>query len=232
MKFKKKKTVTQPDPAKVEMVDVKDIKLWADNPRKNDKAYKDLAVLLKEHGQKTPIVVWKKNRTIYKGNTTFKAAKHLKWEKIWVIWADFKDESDAVAYGLADNKSSEWSDWDDNILAELIPQNFQGDVKNLARITGFKEADLNSFFAAESNELPDELAEVDIQGLSADGKADYLVLQFPSNKDMLEFRDRVGQEGKQPRVINVEALMKAMEWKEKGKETIVKKKKFKKLRRR
>ena len=61
----------------VKWVDIKSIKLWKGNPRKNEGAAKKLAPILKEHGIKSPLVVWKKDKTIYKGNTTYKAAKLL-----------------------------------------------------------------------------------------------------------------------------------------------------------
>jgi site-specific DNA-methyltransferase (adenine-specific) len=122
----------------MDVVDVAlcDIKLWKDNPRRNDAAVPRLMELLREHGQRTPIVLWRKNMTIYKGNTTFKAAVKLKWKTIKCILADFPSEQAAIAYGISDNKSSEFAGWDDKVLARLLKSDLE--YFNQAR-TGFSE---------------------------------------------------------------------------------------------
>lgn len=101
-------------------VDISKVKLWKDNPRKNEKAIPKLAEVIKERGQITPIVVWSKNDTVYKGNTTIKALKLLGIKTVKVLYADFPSESAAIAYGIADNKSSEWSQWDDGLLENFL----------------------------------------------------------------------------------------------------------------
>lgn len=208
----------------VKLMDLNSIHLWKENPRKNDKSVKPLSKLLERHGQKSPLVVWRKNMTIYKGNTTFKAAKLLKWDKIWVALVDFKSDEDAVAYALADNKSSEWSDWDESVLAMLIPRSFKGmNREELATITGFKEVDLAGYLIPEVSDLPDALPESTLQGIGLDGKADYLVLQFESHAQMEEFRKHFDVE-KHPRVIPYQDLMNAMTWKDKPTSIIMKKK--------
>lgn len=198
----------------VKRVPINSIKPWKKNPRKNDKAVKPLAELLQKHGQKTPIVVWIKDNQIYKGNTTYKAAKYLKWDSIWVAFADFPSYKEAVGYALADNKASEWSDWDDSILSMLLPEAMGKDMNEIAGLTGFKEKDLAGFFAADSNELPDELKEIDIEGMSFEEKADYLVIQFPDHKTMDTFKEKFKSKTAHPRVITYEMLMEVMDWRE------------------
>jgi hypothetical protein len=131
-----KKTASAVDPkaAKVELVPIDSIKLWKENPRRNDQAVPRLAELIKIHGQRSPIVCWTKNRVIYKGNTTWKAMKSLGMKTIRVQWEDFPSEQAAVAYGIADNKSSEFSEWDVDLLSEMM----NTDVDNVAT-TGFTE---------------------------------------------------------------------------------------------
>ena len=110
---------------------------WKENPRKNDEAAKALALIIKEHGIKSPIVVWRKNKTIYKGNTTFKACQILKRASIPVAYVDFKDENEAIAYALADNKASEYADWNDTDLAKLLSSK-----AILAKGTGFSNKEI------------------------------------------------------------------------------------------
>ena len=106
----------------IETVSINSVTVWKENPRINDAAVPKLMEILKAHGQVTPIVVWRKNGVIYKGNTTWKAAKKLGWGVIKVLFANFPSENAAVAYGIADNKSSEFSTWDDSILLRFLKQ--------------------------------------------------------------------------------------------------------------
>jgi ParB-like chromosome segregation protein Spo0J len=121
----------------VEPALISTLNFWKNNPRKNDIAVPKLAELLKEHGQRSPIVVWKKNMVVYKGNTTLKAAKLLGWKYISAVLADFPSEEAAVAYGIADNKSSEWSQWDDGLLGKFLS------TKEIAKVSGFTEVETN-----------------------------------------------------------------------------------------
>jgi ParB-like chromosome segregation protein Spo0J len=104
----------------IEIVEINKIKLWKDNPRKNDKAVPLLAEVIKERGQVTPIVVYRKNNVCYKGNTTIKALKYLGIKHIRVLYADFPSEAAAISYGIADNRSSEWAEWDSEILKNFL----------------------------------------------------------------------------------------------------------------
>ena len=105
---------------KIEVVPIAAVKLWKENPRQNDKAVPRLMEIIKQRGQVTPIVVWRKNGVIYKGNTTYKAIKRLGWGVVKVLYRDFPSEAAAVAYGIDDNLASEWSGWDDDLLSALM----------------------------------------------------------------------------------------------------------------
>jgi ParB-like chromosome segregation protein Spo0J len=121
--IKKKQVATSSQPLEkgdLQSVSIDSVKLWKENPRKNEKAAIRLADILKVHGQKSPIVVWKKNGVIYKGNTTYKAMKLNGAKTIQVLYQDFPSEQAAIAYGIADNKSSEWAEWDDEVLGKLL----------------------------------------------------------------------------------------------------------------
>jgi len=120
LKKKVKKTIGKIKPLSVEIVSVDSVKPWKDNPRINEQAAKKLAPILKCHGQVTPIVVWEKNKVIYKGNTTHKALKMNGEKTVKVLFVDFPSESSAVAYGIADNRSSEFSYWDDELLEKMM----------------------------------------------------------------------------------------------------------------
>jgi hypothetical protein len=146
---RKKKQVAEQIQWDIQWVDIASIKLWGNNPRINEDAAKKLAPIIKAHGIKSPIVCWDKNRTVYKGNTTIKACKILGIEKVPVVFHDFASEVAAEAYGIADNKSGENSEWDENLLVSMM------DTKE------FKEAKLTTGFTkSEAKSLRDHLNEL------------------------------------------------------------------------
>ena len=89
----------------------KDLIPYENNPRKNDGAVKYVAESIKEFGFKVPIVI-DKDGVIVTGHTRLKAAKKLKLKEVPCIIADDLTEEQIKAFRLADNKVSEFSEWD------------------------------------------------------------------------------------------------------------------------
>ena len=100
-----------------------DIKPYEKNPRKNDNAVEYVANSIKEFGFQQPIVI-DKNGVIVAGHTRYKASKKLGLEKVPCIVADDLTDEQIKAYRLADNKVSEKSEWDfdllNNELSEIL----------------------------------------------------------------------------------------------------------------
>jgi len=144
-KKKKSSLITnlQNDSIDVRYVPIDSVYLWDDNPRNNEAAVRPLSKILQKFGQRSPIVVWSKNNVIYKGNTTWKAMKLLGAKEIKVQFENFSNLKSAVAYGIADNKTNEFSDWNDDILRELLSAEEFEDVK---LDLGFSEQELNGLF--------------------------------------------------------------------------------------
>lgn len=88
---------------------------YENNPRFNDEAVDKVASSIKEFGFKVPLVV-DKNNIIVAGHTRLKAAKKLKIKEVPVIVADDLTEEQIKAFRLADNKVSEFSYWNDDLL--------------------------------------------------------------------------------------------------------------------
>ena len=103
---------------------IKDIKPYENNPRKNDEAVKYVMESLKEFGFKTPMVI-DKDHVIICGHTRFKAAQKLGIKEVPVVIADDLTEEQVQAYRLADNKTGEKAEWDEDLL-----------VRELADISG------------------------------------------------------------------------------------------------
>ena len=98
---------------------LKDIKPYEKNPRKNDNAVEYVANSIKEFGFQQPIVI-DKDGVIVAGHTRYKASKKLGLEKVPCIVADDLTDEQIKAYRLADNKVGESAKWDEGLLgAEL-----------------------------------------------------------------------------------------------------------------
>ncbi len=190
---------------KIELVPIDSVHLLPGNPRKNDKSSEKLAKKIKIYGQRTPLVVWGKDMAIYKGNTTWKAMKLLGYKEINVIFHDFKSERQAIAYSLADNKASEDSDWDPNLLA-LIMQTEEYEFTS--EETGFSDKELTAY-RLSTTESPQELLDLGIQG-ALPGKNDFGILQFDSREDRQAFKAKLGIKDDKERVIHINTLMKHM----------------------
>ena len=103
---------------RVVKVNIDSLRLDPDNARKHsDKNLDAIAGSLKRFGQRKPIVVTGANIVIA-GNGTLEAAKKIGWSQIVVAYvpADWSFEQ-ARAYALADNRTAELGEWDNDKLA-------------------------------------------------------------------------------------------------------------------
>ena len=120
----------------IQTVPIGSVKLWKDNPKKYDvESVKIVAEMIKSHGLNSPIVVWKKNNVIYKGNKSYRALSLLGLKEIPVVFKDFPSEQAAIAYGIDDNKASLLTGWDYNVLKKLM----SSDNKEKETYIGFSE---------------------------------------------------------------------------------------------
>lgn len=171
---------------KIEYVPIESINLWSENPRKNEKAAPQVAELIKEHGIKSPLVVWRKDRVIYKGNTTYKALKLLGWAVVPVIFHDFPSHQAAKAYGIADNKASEYAGWDAEVLAGIMKsEGFTAHTKTpegLKAATGFSEREIAKLFQPKDADDAKDLVS---------GKNPFVVVEFHEAADYATFKKKV-----------------------------------------
>jgi len=92
---------------------------YKNNPRKNDEAVKYVANSIRDFGFKVPIVI-DKNNVIVAGHTRYKASQQLGLKEVPCIVADDLTEDQIKAFRLADNKVSEFAEWDDELLLEEV----------------------------------------------------------------------------------------------------------------
>ena len=90
------------------------------NPRINEAAVDPVAASLKRFGWRQPVVA-KRSGEVIAGNTRLKAATKLGMEQVPVVWFDGPD-IEATAYAIADNRTHEFSEWDEPALAKLLEE--------------------------------------------------------------------------------------------------------------
>ena len=107
-------------------VQIDKIKPYEKNPRRNDAAVVAVEESIKQCGYCAPIVV-DENMVILAGHTRYKALRHMGWEECQVVVRDGMTEEQKRKYRLLDNKTSEFAEWDMELLAgELDGLDFNG----------------------------------------------------------------------------------------------------------
>lgn len=98
---------------------IEELRAYENNPRHNEKAVDAVAASIREFGWKNPIVI-DKNNVIAAGHTRLLAAKKLGLKTVPCIVADDLTEEQIRAFRLADNKTAELAEWDEELLAEEL----------------------------------------------------------------------------------------------------------------
>jgi len=125
---------------KVQWRDISTIIPYAQNPRVNSHAVDAVAASIREFGFQQPIVV-DKDGVIIVGHTRYLAAIKLGLRKVPVLVALDLTPEQAKAYRIADNKTGELADWDEDRLAQELAE-LQGLDIDLD-LLGFSEVELD-----------------------------------------------------------------------------------------
>jgi len=151
---------------------IEKLQAWERNPRKNDKAADKLTDMIEEYGFINPIII-DQHGIIRAGHTRLKAAKKLNKDTVPVIIHDFENEAQAIGFAIADNKTSEWAEWDFEQLDELMKELDDADFDT--KLTGFDDHESNEDFS-------DKNQEIDI-----DSMGDEMKLTFKLNSEQYDF---------------------------------------------
>jgi len=131
---------------KIEIRPLASVKPYPNNPRINDDAVGAVAASLKEFGFRQPIVV-DADGVIICGHTRYKAAVQLGLKKVPIHVATDLTPEQVRAYRIADNKTSDLSDWDFKLLPIELSA-LQADDVDLASL-GFSADDLAEIFGEQ-----------------------------------------------------------------------------------
>lgn len=146
---------------KIESVDVSRLSQDPANARKHgSRNIESIKASLRRFGQQKPIVVDASN-VVRAGNGTLEAARELGWDSVAVVRTGLQG-AEATAYAIADNRSAELAEWDDEVLAATL-ESLQFEDDSLLADVGFDEEELKELLAsvAEPSEvLEDEVPPV------------------------------------------------------------------------
>lgn len=120
---------------KVQDISIDKIKPYKNNPRDNEAGVDAVANSIKEFKWQQPIVV-DKNNVIIVGHTRYLAAKKLGLKEVPVKVATGLTPEQVKAYRLADNKTGELTDWDDDLLDDELNDILNIDMSDF----GFEES--------------------------------------------------------------------------------------------
>jgi DNA modification methylase len=136
------------------------------NPRRGD--VDAVAASLSRFGQRKPIVVRRDDGTIIAGNHTWQAAKKLGWSEIAVAYVG-DDDVTAQAYALADNRTAELGDYDDELLKALIDSVGEVDPE-LLKDTGWSDDAVKELLEKIESENPKVIDEDEVPELPVEAK--------------------------------------------------------------
>lgn len=118
------------------------------NPRDNRAALDAIELSIEEYGFTNPILV-NEEKVILAGHTRREAAILAGLEKVPYIVVDGLTEAQQKAYRLADNKLSELSIWDEDLLKEELEDLLDEDYD--ISLTGFSDVDFTDLLKDEED---------------------------------------------------------------------------------
>lgn len=151
---------------KIEQWDIERPIPYARNARIiSDQAVAKVAASIKEYGWRQPIVV-DADGVIIAGHTRLQAAQRLGLDKVPVHVAKDLSDQQVKAYRLADNRSGQESQWDNDLL-RLELEEMDLDIGTLTDITAFDASELDALLGTPETMDegdPDDTPEVDERG--------------------------------------------------------------------
>jgi site-specific DNA-methyltransferase (adenine-specific) len=141
-------------PVNIETVPIDSLHFDPSNVRKHDAKNIDaIKASIARFGQQKPIVI-DADGVVRAGNGTLSAMRALSFKEIDVVRTPLRG-SEATAYAIADNRTAELAEWDDDALAQTLAA-LQIEDEDLAIATGFDASEIDRLTA------PDEVIEDEV----------------------------------------------------------------------
>jgi ParB-like chromosome segregation protein Spo0J len=139
---------------------------------------------LARFGQQKPIVI-DENNVVRAGNGTLAAAKALAWTEIRCVRTALAG-TEATAFAIADNRTAELAEWDDEVLSQLLSDPSIGDV-------GFAADEIEKLIADEEPSDPD----------ASIGESFQVAVECRDEADQKQLFDRLTAEGYSCRLLTM-----------------------------
>jgi len=136
------------DKLKIEYINIDKLIPYINNPRINDKAIDKVAGSIAEFGFKNPIIIDKDN-VIVAGHTRLLSARKLGLTEVPIIQVEDLTDKQIKAFRIADNKTSEFAEWD----MELLKIEME-DLEDM--VTGFDDAEFDNMMGTGKEVVEDD----------------------------------------------------------------------------
>lgn len=123
----------------------------------NERSIRSIAESLREFTQRKPIIVQKSTNIVIAGNGTLQAAQSLGWTQIAALFVD-DDQAKATAYAIADNKTAELSEWNDDALGAALKFLQEESDYDYLGVTGFSTEELDKWIPDANQVAAEALA--------------------------------------------------------------------------
>jgi len=149
-----------------EMVDITKLVPNPRNPNQHsDKQIELLAKIIEHQGWRVPITVSKRSGFVVRGHGRLQAAEILGVEKVPVDYQDYASEAEEWADLIADNRLSELSHMDNQMLKDLIQEIDSGEID--LTLTGYDESEIERLMT-QHFEAPDEFEMLDVDDIETE----------------------------------------------------------------
>jgi len=139
---------------KIENIDISAIKPHPQNPRKHPKnQIAQIAQSIEIFGFNNPVLIDESNRLIC-GHGRIQACKKLGWKEVPAIRAKDLGDEKTRAYMIADNRLTENSVWDEDLLGENFKTLSELDLDFDIEVIGFDYGDIEKFINLNEDEEP------------------------------------------------------------------------------
>jgi DNA modification methylase len=134
-----------------EYVDIDSLVEWEHNPRINTEAVSKVARSIERFGFASPIIAREEDSMVIAGHTRIAAARSLGLQTVPVRYMKLS-RTEAELLAIADNKLGEISDWNEDMLKDILSALPETDLDDI----GFSQDELDSLLENIDTELPPE----------------------------------------------------------------------------
>ena len=139
-----------------EYVDIDSLVEWEHNPRINTEAISKVARSIERFGFASPVIAREEDRMVIAGHTRIAAARSLGLSTIPVRFMKL-NRTEAELLAIADNKLGEISDWNEDMLKDILATLPENDLDDI----GFSSEEIEEYLNLDLDIFPDETIDND-----------------------------------------------------------------------